>query len=179
MDLLNTFNDPNLVMDCSLSIIQEANKNGFFGFSGFCGQAALLINECLFDNNQTIFAAFNKSLEHFDHHIGHVACLIDLPYESYFIIDSDAQIKSIDDIESWGMLDSSDQDYIKLFKSYSIPINDENFESVITLTLTKDFVFQHFNCEHINEQRIILQEAITKVLPLFLHKNNKFNPKIK
>lgn len=170
MNLLETFNDPDLIIDCSISIIQEANKNGFKGFAGYCGQAATLINECLFDNKQQIFASFNKALEQNNHYIGHVACLIDLPNESYFILDSDAQLKSIEDIQHWGMLDSEDSDYHILFEKHNIKKTSDNFEQVSELVLTHDFTLKNFNCSHIEEQRKILLTSINNVLPFFIKK---------
>lgn len=172
MNLVDCFDDNDTLIDCAISIIQEANKLGFNGFSGYCGQAALLINECLFDNSQNIFAAFNQSLEEQNHHIGHVACLIDLPDGSYFILDADAQLKSIEDIEHWGMLDSEDTDYQKLFDKYGIDKTEDNFENVSQLTLSSDFVKEHFNCTHFNEQKTLLLKAIDKVYPLFMNSSS-------
>lgn len=171
MNLLNYFNDNDTLIDCSISIIQEANKNGFNGFSGYCGQAAILINECLFNDTQKIFAVFNQCLQEKGYYIGHVACLIDLPDGSYFILDSDAEFKSIEDIEHWGVLDYEDIDYQKLFDKYKLEKTQKNFEIVSKLTLTKDFIFEHFNCSNIKEQKKILSESINKVLPLF-YKNS-------
>lgn len=73
MNLLDCFDNVDVLIDCSTAIIKEANQHGFNGFSGYCGQAALLINECLFDNSQQIFASFNQALQEQNHHIGHVA----------------------------------------------------------------------------------------------------------
>lgn len=172
MNLLDNFNqksfDNDILIDCAISIIQEANKNGFNGFSGYCGQAALLINECLFNNSQQIFASFNQALEENHHHIGHVACLIDLPDGSYFILDADAELKSVEDIEHWGMLDSEDSDYQILFDKYGIEKTIDNFENVSEVVLTKDFILEHFNCSHIQEQKTILIKAVEKIVPLFI-----------
>ena len=170
--------DNDTLIDCSISIIQEANKNGFNGFSGYCGQAAILINECLFDNSQQIFASFNQALESSHHHIGHVVCLVDLPDGSYFILDADAQLKSVEDIEHWGMLDSEDFDYQKLFDHYGIEKTPDNFENVCEVVLTKEFVLEHFNCSHLQEQRTILKKSVEKILPLFF-KSTPLTHKIK
>lgn len=177
MNLLEIFNDNDDIMDYSIKIIQEANKNGFNGFSGYCGQAALLINECLFNDTQQIFASFNQALNEKNHHIGHVACIIDLPDGFYFILDADAQIKSIEDIQHWGMLDSQDNDYISLFNHYNIPLIDDNFENVSELVLTSSFVLEHFNCSHLEEQRKILNNAIQSVLSPSIISNKKLKIK--
>jgi hypothetical protein len=177
MNLLDCFNDNDTLIDCSISIIQEANRNGFNGFSGYCGQAAILINECLFDNTQQIFASFNQCLQEKGYHIGHIACLIDLPDGSYFILDSDAELKFIEDIEHWAMLDCDDVDYQKLFDKYDLEKTQSNFETVSQLILTKDFVFEHFNCSHIQEQKKILLDSINKVLPLFCKDSCALKPK--
>lgn len=178
MNLLETFQDNDTLIDCAMSIVQEAKKNGFNGFSGYCGQAAILLNQCLFDNSQTLFGVFNQALADNEHHIGHVACLVDLPDGSYFILDADAQVKTIDDIEHWGMLDSQDSDYQHLFDNYLIEKSDNNFESVAQFTLTEDFIKEHFDTSHMNEQKQVLLQAIDKVLPLFsFNKNNTFKKK--
>lgn len=175
MNLLDIFYDNDILIDCAISIIQEANKKGFNGFSGYCGQAALLINECLFDNQQQLFACFNQSLEQHQHHIGHVVCLIDLPDASYFILDADAQLKSIDDIEHWGMLDFEDPDYQHLFELYNIHKTFDNFDTVSQLVLTEDFILEHFNCSHLQEQKKILATAVSSILPLFIPKTTLKN----
>lgn len=171
MNLINTFNNPDILMDCTISIIQEAKKNGFKGFAGNCAQAAIIINECLFDNSQTIFASFNKALEQKDYYIGHVACLVELDQNDYFIIDSDAKIKSIEDIEHWGMLDSEDIDYQKLFKKYSIKKTIDNFENVSSLKLEESFVRQHFDFSSYQQQFNILSQSVKNIIPLFVKKN--------
>lgn len=170
MNLLDTFHDNDTLIDCAISIVQEAKKNGFNGFSGFCGQAAILINELLFDNSQTLFGVFNQALAENEHHIGHVACLIDLPDGSYFILDTDAQVKTIEDIQHWGMLDSQDSDYRHLFDRYLLEKSDENFENVSEFTLTQEFIQEHFDTSHMNEQKQVLIQAIDKMLPLFSQK---------
>ena len=178
MNLLDLFDDNDTLIDCAISIIQEAKKNGFHGFSGYCGQAAILINQCLFDNSQTLFGAFNQSLADNEHHIGHVACLIDLPDGSYFILDADASVKTIEDIEHWGMLDSEDSDYRQLFDKYLIEKSDSNFENVAQFNLTEDFIKNHFDTSHIQEQQQVLLNAIDKVLILFTKKSPSHKYKI-
>lgn len=178
MNLLNEFQDNDTLIDCALSIIQEAKKNGFHGFSGYCGQAAILINQCLFDNSQTLFGAFNQALAENEHHIGHVACLIDLPDGSYFILDADAIVKTIDDIEHWGMLDKEDSDYRHLFDRNLIEKSDINFDNVEQFNLTQEFIEEHFDTSHIKEQEQVLLQAIDKVLPLFSQKTPAIKHKI-
>ncbi len=177
MNLLEIFNNNDDIMDYSIKIIQEANNQGFNGFSGYCGQAALLINECLFNDTQQIFAAFNEALNNKNHHIGHVACIVDLPDGFYFILDADAQIKSIEDIQHWGMLDSQDNDYISLFKQHNIPLTEDNFENISELILTSSFILEHFNCQHLQEQRKILNNAIQSVLSPVISSQKKFKIK--
>lgn len=179
MNLLEIFKDTDTLIDCSISIIQEAKKKGFNGFSGYCGQAAILINECLFDNQQQYFACFNKSLEEKGHHIGHVACIVELPDDSYFILDADAEVKSNEDISHWGMLDSEDPDYQELFETYDIEKTFENFENISEMVVTKPFIREHFNCSHLKEQRKILSEAVLCIVPLFTPKtSNKLKLKV-
>lgn len=170
MNLLEIFTDNDTILDCSVSIIQEARKRGFNGFSGYCAQAAILINECLFDNKQQIFASFNKSLEEHGHHIGHVACLIELSSDEYFILDADAIVKATEDISSWGMLDPEDLEYQKMFETYGISKTFENFENISEMVITRSFVREHFDCSHLKEQQKILSDCALSIIPLFTSK---------
>ncbi|NCQ51552.1 hypothetical protein GW796_06605 [archaeon] len=93
------------IKDIALLTIQKAKREGFLGFAGNCGQAAIAINDVMFNGEQILFAAFNKALGKAGQHIGHVACLVEVGDDEYFILDTDAYLKGIDDISSWGMLD--------------------------------------------------------------------------
>ena len=174
MNLLDKVSSTDELIDLSISILQEAKNNGFNGFGGMCAQATVIINELLFDGKQINFASFNKSLEKKNQYIGHVACLVELNADEYVIFDADAKVKSIEEIQSWAMLDDLDPDYIDLFKKHKIKTSEKNFENTVELELTKEFLMENFNFSSYEEQKKILYDAIHKVL-----NENKSKSKIK
>lgn len=96
------------------------------GFSGDCPEAAILINQKVFQNKGKLIGAFNKAmLEYGQHPLGHVAVLYNGNYW-----DADAKPKSIDEIESWGMLDPTDPDYEELADEYEFEWNDDTASAV-------------------------------------------------
>ncbi len=164
MNLLKLNLTDDEVKDIALLTIQKANKDGFVGFAGYCGQAAIAINDVLFNGEQTLFAAFNKALEEEGHNIGHIACLVETGDDEYFILDSDAYLKGIDDITSWGMLAADDSYYQELFDEHDIEKTELNFETVSELELDVDFIKENFNCSKLEEQTEILKKAYLEVL---------------
>lgn len=75
------------------------------------------------------------------------------------------------------MLDSQDDDYISLFKQHHIPLTEDNFENISELILTPTFVLEHFNCQNLQEQRTILNNAIQSVLSPFISSQKKLKIK--
>ncbi len=43
------------IMDIASLTIEKANRSGFKGFSGYCGQAAIAINDVIFEGEQILF----------------------------------------------------------------------------------------------------------------------------
>lgn len=176
MNIVKEFQRVNQIVDVTLDILEDAVKNGFKGFGGYCAQAAVLINECLFDNQQKYLGAFNKALEKNNYWIGHVVCYVELD-DCFFIFDTDCKIKDIEDIEQWGILDYQDLDYKKLFKKYKIVENDENYENVIKKFLKEEDLRKHFLFDSYQDQKEILLKSCTNVLEQNFKKNK--NIKIK
>jgi len=80
------------------------------GFGGFCGDAAIKINNKVFDGKGRYVIAANKFIWEKHHSVvGHVAVEHNGVYW-----DSDAEPKDREDIESWGMVDPEDPDYMDL-----------------------------------------------------------------
>jgi len=80
------------------------------GFGGFCGDAAIKINNKVFDGKGRYVIAANKFIWEKHHSVvGHVAV-----EHSGVYWDSDAEPKDREDIESWGMVDPEDPDYMDL-----------------------------------------------------------------
>jgi len=81
-------------------------RASLYGFGGECAEAAIAINDVLFNEEGRIVAAINKWLwEKEGRVVGHVAVEWG---GSYW--DSEGE-KDWDRIESWGMVDESDPDY--------------------------------------------------------------------
>ena len=77
-----------------------------YGFGGECAEAAIAINDVLFNEEGRLVAAINKWLWDKEKRIvGHVAVQVG---DDYW--DSNGK-KSWEEIESWGMLDENDPDY--------------------------------------------------------------------
>lgn len=89
------------------NIAEKIKLLKLFGFAGFCGNAAIQINQKIFNNQGKYVAAVNKFLwRNHNRAVGHVA----VEYNGNFW-DSDARPKKQEEIESWGMLDPEDSDY--------------------------------------------------------------------
>ena len=89
-------------------VFQILEKAEIEGFSGHCAEAAIAINNVLFNGEGTLVAAVNKYLwETKGRMIGHVVVYYE-PDSSYW--DTEGE-KNWEEIESWGMLDHEDPDY--------------------------------------------------------------------
>ena len=104
------------------------------GFGGDCPEAAILINNRVFQNKGKIVGAFNKAmLEYGDHPLGHIAVLFNGEYW-----DADARPKTLDEIESWGMLDYTDPDYEELADDYGFDWNENTAEEITIIQFPDD-----------------------------------------
>lgn len=91
-------------------ISEKIRSLKIYGFGGFCGDAAVHINKQVFNNKGTYVIAANKFLwETAQRVVGHVA----VEYNGVYW-DSDAEPKEQEDIESWGMVDPEDPEYMDL-----------------------------------------------------------------
>ena len=173
MNILDYAKDATKIIDVTFDIIEDAAQHGFKGFGGYCAQAAVLINECLFDNQQKYYGAFNKALDEKNHWIGHVVCYVEFLDDYYFIFDTDCEMKDFEDIEHWGMLDSQDTDYKKLFQQYHIAHTEENYETIIQKFLQEEDLRKHFSFESYQEQKNILMNSCQKILEKIPTKKRK------
>jgi len=81
-------------------------KAGLYGFGGKCAEAAIAINDVLFNEEGRLVAAVNRWLwEKEGRMVGHVAVEWNGAYW-----DAEGK-KEWENIESWGMLDERDEDY--------------------------------------------------------------------
>lgn len=101
------------------NILAEAQLEGF---GGKCFAAAIAINRVLFGGKGKLVAAFNKAFLAQGRLKGHVAVKFNGRYW-----DAEGET-SLEDIESWGMLDPHDQDYID---EYDGDWNEQTAEEVI------------------------------------------------
>jgi hypothetical protein len=86
------------------SILAEAKLDGF---GGKCFPAAIAINRVLFEGKGKLVGAFNKAFLAQGRLKGHVAVKF-----GGRLWDAEGET-SLEDLESWGMLDPHDQDYIE------------------------------------------------------------------
>lgn len=99
------------------------------GFSGDCPEAAIAINKNVFNGKGKIVGAFNRAmLDYGRHPLGHVAVLYNGNYW-----DADAKPKTLDEIESWGMLDPTDVEYAELADDYGFDWNDDTANDVMII----------------------------------------------
>lgn len=106
--------------------IKKLNLNGF---GGDCPEAAITINKNVFQDQGKLVGVFNRAmLDYGKHPLGHVAVLYNGDYW-----DVDAKPKTLDEIESWGMLDPTDADYEELADDYGFEWNDDTASDVIVI----------------------------------------------
>jgi len=137
-------------LDIAFQILEKAKIEGF---SGACAEAAVAINNVLFDGEGTLVAAVNKYLWEKDGRMtGHVAVYIDSE-GSYW--DAEGE-KDWEEIESWGMLDPEDGDY-------GFP-NEEAAYEVIRLEPTAEELLNQFGGCSYSEKVQQLRQAKDEVL---------------
>lgn len=90
--------------------MNRATQQRFYGFGGHCATAALIINDLLFDNQGMIIGAFNKAFADRGRYIGHVAVIF---RKQIWDTEFSSCPKLWRDIDTWGMLDPHDSDYIE------------------------------------------------------------------
>jgi hypothetical protein len=100
-------------LEAVATILAAAREDGFEGFGGNCFAAAIALNRVLFGGKGTLVAGLNEFFLAKGHPIGHGAVLHDGIYW-----DADGRPKDADDIESWGMLDHLDPDWIAAARRY-------------------------------------------------------------
>tara|TARA_R110002074_G_C12426363_1_gene656414 strand:+ start:554 stop:1045 length:492 start_codon:yes stop_codon:yes gene_type:complete len=117
-------------LDIVFKILEKANIQGF---SGACAEAAMAINNVLFEGEGVIVVAANEYMwKRHGSMIGHVAVYYE-PEGTYW--DTEGEKRWID-IESWGMLDPEDP-------SYDLPNEDAAYE-VIKIEPTEEQLIQQF-----------------------------------
>lgn len=90
----------------AIAVLRRAREAKLSGFGGECAEAAIAINDVLFNDEGILVAAVNKWLwENEGRMVGHVAVEWNGDYW-----DAEGK-KEWENIESWGMLDESDEDY--------------------------------------------------------------------
>lgn len=88
--------------------IINARNHEFEGFGGWCGCAAVAINQVIFRGRGIYVGAANRFFLRHGRFVGHVA----VKFRGK-LWDADGRPKTIDEIESWAMLDEHDPDYIE------------------------------------------------------------------
>jgi hypothetical protein len=137
------------------AVLLRAREMGFNGFGGLCGEAAVAINRVLFQGKGELVGAFNRAFLDHEHLLGHIAVSV-----NGVLWDADAQPKTMDDIEHWGMLDPHDPDYEEQAIAYGIEWNDETANDVQIVTFDSDAeVLKHFGSRHLAGMVDVLTKA--------------------
>lgn len=91
--------------------IRMVSATGMQGMAGSCGSAAFAIHQAVFGGNAKIVAAFNRAFQDHGVSIGHIAVEVRDAHDPTKCVywDIDARPKGWDEIEAWGMLDTSDK----------------------------------------------------------------------
>lgn len=103
-------------------------ESGIEGFGGRCAAAAIAIRDLLGGRGE-IVGAFNAAFLAHGVMIGHVALLLDGVYW-----DADARPKTLDEIESWAMLDPNDSDHSEAAEALGFIFSEEAAYAVDTAT---------------------------------------------
>lgn len=141
-------------------IIRAARSEGFEGFGGACGEAAVALNRVLFDGRAEIVGVFNEAFFDRGRLIGHVAVRIGDVYW-----DADASPKTLDDIEHWGSLDPHDVDYAEQASEAGIGWDETAATEIVTVAFDSDReVLQHFDTGLIPALTTALETAKAAVL---------------
>ena len=125
----------NEVTDSTTGLIADKIKKlNLSGFGGNCPEAAIIINKNVFKNKGKIVGVFNRAmLDYGQHPLGHVAVLYN---DNYW--DADAKPKTLDEIESWGMLDPTDVEYEELADDYGFDWTDDTANGIIIIQFRND-----------------------------------------
>lgn len=106
-------------------ILSQARAKKWSGFGGECFAHALVLAEVLWPERPIEFVgAFNRAFYDEGRPIGHVAIEVSHQGQSVYL-DADGRPKTWKEIESWGMLDSQDDDYQDLADELGVDWNDE------------------------------------------------------
>jgi hypothetical protein len=106
-------------------ILEAAGAEGFRGFGGDCFGAAVAINRVLFDGKGELVIAVNELFWRHGRSIGHAAVRYGGAYW-----DADARPKPACEIESWGMLDHGDADYVAAAEALGETLDEESASGV-------------------------------------------------
>lgn len=87
-------------------ILAKARQLGLRGAGGFCGAAAVAINNALFDGQGNIVAAANEAMLNRGRLVGHVAVQVGDAYWDYEGAYKGSEGE--EDFLAWGMLDPDD-----------------------------------------------------------------------
>ena len=138
------------------AILMEAKKLGFNGFGGECGEAAIAINDVIFDGNGVLIAAVNKAFFTHGSFIGHVAV-----YYNGIFWDADGVPKDETDVDHWGMLDYEDTDYQATASKCGFEWTEEAADTFEMIQFEDDSeVLEYFNSGKLNEMLNIIEQAI-------------------
>lgn len=142
------------------------NHPSLTGFSGNCWSAAYAINKVLLNNQGVVVAALNKAAYlNADRSIGHVVVHYLTDEQGSDFIDMQG-FKTSDNIDSWGMLDPEDDDYIKLFDIHHIPLTDENFENIVWIEYSMEELENMLDPDILESYINTIETSYQKLFPI-------------
>jgi hypothetical protein len=119
-----------------------------YGFGGECAEAAIAINDVLFNEEGVLVAAVNKWIfENEGRAVGHVAVQWG---DGYW--DAEGK-KDWEEIESWGMVDESDSDFVLGDNP------EENAYSVEKIILSREEALQMFSACNLSAFVRVLEDV--------------------
>jgi hypothetical protein len=144
-------------------IIEIAADEGFVGFGGQCGIAAIAIRRVLFPEGKVVGAVNRALFEEAGRMIGHFA----VEFEGQYW-DADGEAKDWEEIESWGVFDPSDSDYADIALDAMIAWDDYAAGTASRIEPSDEKIIKAFGKDaerFLSEFTLILSDAKAVVMP--------------
>lgn len=145
--------------------MRAAEELGFAGFGGACWSAAVAINRLLFSSRAGYIMGVNAVLHAAGCTLGHVAVSLAGEADEVVYLDADGRAKSIEEIESWGMLDPQDDDWSERAAELGVEWSEAAAEGAAVLPVAEEDLLAYAQPGLLQRQLSILEEAITRTQP--------------
>jgi len=147
-------------LKAALPAIRHATEaHGFHGFGGECFAAAIAMNRVLFDGKLSYCLALNEALHGAGRAIGHASLFTLSSSGDRLHIDADGRIKSDIDIESWGVLDHEDFDYLEIADELGVEWNERTASAVALFEATEAEVLKLTSEAEVDRLEEVLRQS--------------------